>query len=342
MRTFKREDIINNGVINEKNLDAFCQQIEDNGCYDKVGTEFYNISTNMAFSKKIRDKDTINAWLDHIETLPVTSKNIGYEISKKEEKFINNSSQDILVKELEMFRSIDWIALGKYFDRDIGLDLPSWEFMSKAIDDEDVSGVLKYLQMCFNTDHNYNNLIEGDVKNKHQQILDILSSSIFYQKELESAKRKHSVYFEEQYFLTCLAEECGEIMELMFLDSDNSTKIELELNDIIAVATILDERNIIPLMMPVLQDGPKSNSTKEIYSVLKDILHVTHKSLRFGLLDLEPQTSIKNITKLQRLIPELINLIHFHCDYELWENHTAKKDKVLEYYDYAKISNQIN
>lgn len=77
-REFREEDIVNNGVLNEANLDALDKQIIDLGCYDKVGSAFYNISTNMTFSETRRDPEYVLEWLKHLETLPATSKNVGY------------------------------------------------------------------------------------------------------------------------------------------------------------------------------------------------------------------------------------------------------------------------
>ena len=75
---FTETDIIENGVINETNLLTLDKQIQDLACYDKVGPDYYHISTQMAFSEKNREPQFVLNWLRHLETLKSTSLTVGY------------------------------------------------------------------------------------------------------------------------------------------------------------------------------------------------------------------------------------------------------------------------
>jgi len=78
MKNFVRNDILKDGIVNEENLDILCEQVIENSCYDKVGIEFYSIDKSMSYTDLNRSPEIISDWLDHLETLRVTSKNIGY------------------------------------------------------------------------------------------------------------------------------------------------------------------------------------------------------------------------------------------------------------------------
>lgn len=76
----KKEDILDKKTktVNEENLDILCRQINEQASYDKVGSSFYKIDKTMAFSGKDRSYYFVNDWLDHLATLSVTAKNVGY------------------------------------------------------------------------------------------------------------------------------------------------------------------------------------------------------------------------------------------------------------------------
>lgn len=77
-KDFTETDIIENGKVNEDNLDNLCKQINDLSSYDKVGTEFYKIDKSMSASGMNRTPNFVLGWLRHLETLKVTSVNVGY------------------------------------------------------------------------------------------------------------------------------------------------------------------------------------------------------------------------------------------------------------------------
>ena len=66
--------------------------------------------------------------------------------------------------------------------------------------------------------------------------------------------------WETNHLLTCLAEECGEVMEAMYLEPDNKEKIEYELNDIIAVAHLLYDKDIVCSDLESRRAPPIGNS----------------------------------------------------------------------------------
>ena len=240
-----------------------------------------------------------------------------------------------------MFRSIDWIKLGSYFDREINLDLTGWEFMSNAIDDNDIGGVIQYIQMRFNAEHHYNDLFENIVENKHREIIDILSGAIYYHKELEELADKNKTLeknWGRDHLLTCLAEECGEVMEAMFLEPDNKEKIEYELNDIIGVAHLLCEKDIVCANL----DKPRGLESwldlreEDIFICVKNIQYFTHKAIRFGLLNSHPNSKMRNIDEIQILLEKLIYFLHGSSKYSLYKNFDEKKEKVLKFMEYAR------
>jgi len=136
---------------------------------------------------------------------------------------------------------------------------------------------------------------------------------------------------EENHLLTCLAEECGEVMEAMFLEPDNREKIEYELNDIIGVAHLLHDKDIVCANL----DNPRiplpSSSNKDIYTCVKEIQYFTHKSIRFGLLNFKQNSSKRNIDELSRLIQNLVALVYTSKKYNQYENFDAKKEKILKF-----------
>ena len=79
-KDFKKNDILNttSKSINEENLNRLCSQINELSCWDKVGSEFYKIDNSSTNDTPNRNFDFISQWLDHLETLPSTSKNVGY------------------------------------------------------------------------------------------------------------------------------------------------------------------------------------------------------------------------------------------------------------------------
>jgi len=257
--------------------------------------------------------------------------------------FDRNPSESMR-KELAMFRSIDWIKLGTYFDREINLDLTGWEFMSNAIDKNDISGVIRYIQMRFNTEHHYNSLFDRVVENEHREIIDVLSGAVWFSKEFDAQEDKIKSLkkeWERDHLLTCLAEECGEVMEAMFLEPDNKEKIEYELNDIIGVTHLLHDEDIVCANLDKPRVSVSGVSNKDIYTCVKDIQHFTHKSIRFGLLNSKPNSNRRNLDELTTLLQKLVLLIYSSKEYNLYENFDAKKEKVLKFMKSTSVGKKV-
>lgn len=151
-------------------------------------------------------------------------------------------------------------------------------------------------------------------------------------KEQEQIRRLNDLW-ETNHLLTCLAEECGEVMELLYLAPDDHKKIEHELNDILAVVQILQNKGIID---KYVSDVAERSNQKDIFECIKDIQYFSHKAIRFGLLDVKPMSLINNKDQISRLSSVLGSLVDQSIQYSLWDNHGAKIDKVLSHIEYAQ------
>jgi len=137
------------------------------------------------------------------------------------------------------------------------------------------------------------------------------------------------------HLLTCLAEECGEVMEAMFLEPNNKEKIEYELNDIIAVAHLLHDKDILCADLEAKQSETLDDA-RSIFECVKNTQYFTHKAIRFGLDDTKPDSNKRNRDELHFLLNQLVQFIASSGSYKLWENFDIKTTKVLKYLDYAK------
>ena len=151
-------------------------------------------------------------------------------------------------------------------------------------------------------------------------------------KEQEQIRRLNKLW-ETNHLLTCLAEECGEVMELLYLTPDDHQEIEHELNDILAVAQVLYDKGILE---KCVSDVAERCNQKDIFECIKDIQYFSHKAIRFGLLDAKPMSLLNNKDQISRLSSGLGSLVDQSIVYSLWDNHGAKIDKVLSHIEYAQ------
>jgi len=170
--------------------------------------------------------------------------------------------------------------------------------------------------------------ITAETDNAHIEICEAFD-------ETEEQNKTLLKQWEINHFLTCLAEECGEVMEVMYLDPNNKGKIEHELNDIIAVAHLLHDKDILCVNLEVKQ-GETLDNSRSIYECVKNIQYFTHKSIRFGLSDTNPNSSRRNCDELHFSLWQLAQLIASDSSFNLWESFNVKIVKVLKYFDYAK------
>jgi hypothetical protein len=171
--------------------------------------------------------------------------------------------------------------------------------------------------------------ITPETENAHVEICDEFDM-------LHKQNKQLIKLWETNHLLTCLAEECGEVMKIMFLEPDNKGKIEHELNDIIAVAHLLHNKDIVCADLDGNDMLTKSNNTNLIFECVGNIQHVSHKAIRFGLLDTKPNSQRKNIDEVKYLLHTLVLLISADETFSVNENHNNKIAKVLNYLDYAK------
>lgn len=182
-----------------------------------------------------------------------------------------------------------------------------------------------------NAIHRLDNIIDTDYST-YPQIVNLIEEAYCHNEEQSKTLLKQ---WETNHLLTCLAEECGEVMEAMFLEPDNKEKIEHELNDIIAVAHLLHDKDILCANLEAKQSDTVDN-TRSIFECVKNIQYFTHKAIRFGLDDTKPNSSRKNRDELYLLLWQLVQLITSDSSLNLWENFNIKIVKVLKYLDYAK------
>jgi len=183
-----------------------------------------------------------------------------------------------------------------------------------------------------NAIHRLDNMLDSDYST-YPQIVDLLEEAYCYNLELNTTLLKQ---WEVNHLLTCLAEECGEVMELIYLEPNNKKKIEQEMNDIIGVAHILYSKDIICADLNPVEVSHRNNCNHPLFRCIKDIQYFSHKAIRFGLLDAKPNSLKRNIDELKYLLHTLVSLISASNRFSLWENHDTKVKKVLKYLDYAK------
>lgn len=122
-------------------------------------------------------------------------KNDNFDVNKKE---IYIADLDLLEKELNFFRSIDLIKLGKYIEYDATqtFDLSGWEFLAGAWRKKSEATVLWYLQQRFNKEYHWTDIFDKNKDEDNQEFRSILVHYGFIQK-------KYFEGLEEQEKRTC-------------------------------------------------------------------------------------------------------------------------------------------
>ena len=143
--------------------------------------------------------------------------------------------------------------------------------------------------------------------------------------------------WEKNHLLTCLAEECGEAMKELYLNLHVNEKLNIELNDVVAVAELLRELDIIN---PDLEANsiPNQKIDEALYTCLSDIQFYTHKSIRFGLYSTHPSQERRNVDNIHSSLHALILIMDSREDLSVNKDHSKKKDKVIHYLELAKKS----
>jgi hypothetical protein len=111
----------------------------------------------------------------------------------------------------------------------------------------------------------------------------------------------------KEHLLTCLAEECGEVMEILYLEPGNKQKLEHELNDIVSVAHLLKDNDFVvgdlEPTITVISDRYKIGVLRnDIFFHVKEIHYYACKALRFGLNDKKPNSVHTNKDELEFFI----------------------------------------
>jgi len=147
-------------------------------------------------------------------------------------------------------------------------------------------------------------------------------------------------FFDQQYFLTCLAEECGEIMEILFLKPDSLSELELEINDLFGVAELLKEKKIIDFYLDrssnFYSTESKEETLKRIYKIVYDIQTLSHKSLRFGIDNINPYLNETNKRLLEQSLFSLVVTVNGFGFISIYSDFDKKKHKVLKYLKISK------
>ena len=100
--------------------------------------------------------------------------------------------------ELGFFRSIDWMKLGWFLERDIGYDGHGWERMFHALKAGDEASVIRYLQERFNREVHPMKLLQWEEENPHKTMLDFVTAYFRLKKMHEDAEaEKYKRLYEE-------------------------------------------------------------------------------------------------------------------------------------------------
>lgn len=86
-----------------------------------------------------------------------------------------------LKKELNFYRSIDFVAMGRFIELDKQCDLTGWEFLADAWRSDNQAKALWYVQQRWNKNFHYNDIFEGkqDVENKEFRDLMLTHAHLF-------------------------------------------------------------------------------------------------------------------------------------------------------------------
>ena len=152
-----------------------------------------------------------------------------------------------------------------------------------------------------------------------------------------------------EHLLTCLAEECGEVMEILYLDPSNEDELEYELNDIVSVAHLLNDNKIISVdLRPTNTQTSESEKTgvqyRNIFSLVSKIHYFTCKSLRFGLNGIKPNSIRLNKAELDLFLESLVTVLgNNNSDIKLWDRSElkVKEEKVVAHYKLAIENNTL-
>ena len=142
--------------------------------------------------------------------------------------------------------------------------------------------------------------------------------------------------FKELHLLTCLAEECGEVMKALYTADivsvdENKDEIEYELNDLFTVADILKEEGFLSKDEVAVE----KDKIFSIFEIVNEIQYNTHKAVRFGLDDMKPGGNNTNKENIEELLTQLKVWIKENDFVTLWGSNQKKKEKVYKFLDYA-------
>lgn len=81
----EEKDILDGEVINTKNLEILCKQINDNACWDKVGSAFYQIDDILAGREPKPENfvDLVKEFIEDLKMRSVTATNVGFVVEKE-------------------------------------------------------------------------------------------------------------------------------------------------------------------------------------------------------------------------------------------------------------------
>ncbi len=77
----KRQDIINAEIVNMHNLKQLIDMVNINGCYEKVGDNFFKVERNLKGG--VANHSEVSAFIDDIEMRPATAQMISFQIPKR-------------------------------------------------------------------------------------------------------------------------------------------------------------------------------------------------------------------------------------------------------------------
>lgn len=156
----------------------------------------------------------------------------------------------------------------------------------------------------------------------------------------------------KEHLLVCLAEECGEVKDVLYLDTNNTKKLEYEVNDIISVAHLLHDEDIIISNLEPISGGLSDYYGKDIkhdfnrvlFKIVKDIHYFTCKAIRFGLNDTKPNSTRTNRVEIEFALNQLVFLLkESKSKLNLWDRDklSAKEEKVKTHCELAIKNNTL-
>ena len=149
----------------------------------------------------------------------------------------------------------------------------------------------------------------------------------------------------DRYLITCLAEECGEVLELLYTNKLKKNLVEeeiFEINDLLGVANLINKKDIIKLELnSLLKDEDEYNKIINKKEKLRDILnnkinklqYLLFKSLRFGLEN-KYKEELNNKKQIEIKFQEIISILNILdkdiIKEDMWEK---KEEKVMYFFN---------